>query len=87
VDLTLTVFAWLGTIAILAAYFLVSYEKVSSTGFWYQAMNIFAGVSLTAYGVLRRTWPTVALNSAWLLIGLAALLGARRRAAAPIHEA
>jgi hypothetical protein len=79
VHIALSILAWLGTASYLLSYLLVSRNRVDPTGWAYQGMNIFGGVTLSAYAVEQRTWPSLALNAAWLAIGVHTVAAARRQ--------
>lgn len=81
-SLVLSVLAWAGTISYLLAYLLVSRRTILPTGYVYQGMNLFGAVTLSAYSIEQRTWPALALNAAWALIGVHAVYSERRRLAA-----
>jgi formate hydrogenlyase subunit 3/multisubunit Na+/H+ antiporter MnhD subunit len=73
------VVGWLGALAVLAAYGLVSTERVSSRSWSYQLLNITGAVGL----VINSTWngaiPSAVVNVIWIGIGVYALASTRRR--------
>jgi hypothetical protein len=75
----------LGTVLVVAAYFLVSSGKIASRSLSYQGMNLSGAILLTLYGYLLFAWATVALNVIWGAIALVALyrVVATRRKARP----
>lgn len=62
-----------GTVLVLAAYFLLSTGRIHSKTFIFQGMNLTGAVLLTIYGFLLLAWATVALNTIWGIIALVAL--------------
>lgn len=72
------VVGWIGALAVLAAYWLVSTERVSSRSWSYQLLNIIGAVGL----VLNSTWngaiPSAVVNLIWIGIGVYALASMRR---------
>ena len=64
----------IGTILVLAAYFLVSTGRVTSASIGFQGMNLVGAVLLTIYGFLLFAWASVALNGVWGLIAIVALV-------------
>ena len=65
---------WAGASLILAAYALNSYGRLAAQGWVYQALNGVGAIGVLVAAATTNNWPTVALNSVWLLISLAALL-------------
>ena len=61
---------WVGTVAYLVAYALVSLKKAEGDSVLYQAMNIFAGVLLVIYSLYLKAYATTGLNAVWAVIGL-----------------
>lgn len=63
-------FGWYGVMAILGAYFLVSFSLISPSGLPYQLLNLTGslGIALEAYSKkdLQPLW----LNIIWMLIGV-----------------
>lgn len=67
------IIGWAGTLAILFAYFLVSFRKISSSSKEYQLLNLFGAVGIIFNSTIHGALPSVGLNTAWLLIALCAL--------------
>jgi len=59
-----------GTVLVLAAYFLVSTGRLESRSYGFQGMNFLGAGLLTVYAVLLFAWASVALNLVWGLIAL-----------------
>ncbi len=72
----------LGTLCVLSGYFLVSRGWVKSQSYAFQGINVLGASLLLVYAVLLSAWATLALNIAWLTIGVIALarIAAQRRA-------
>ncbi len=64
---------WYGVIAILAAYGLVSFNVIGSSGLIYQ-LNLTGGGSIALASVRKRAYQPVTLNVAWAMIALVALI-------------
>ena len=80
------VLGWVGAVALLGAYALVSRGRVAGDGATFQVLNLVGAVGLLVNGVHHHAWPSAALNAVWLLVGAAAvgaLRGARRVASRP----
>ena len=63
----------LGTLVVLLAYFLVSSGRVQSQSYSFQGINVFGALLLLAYSILLSAWAALALNLAWVAIGIVAL--------------
>ena len=71
--LVVDVVGWIGAVALLTAYALVSSGRVGGRGPAFQALNLVGAVGLLVNGVWHGAWPSAALNTVWLVVGLAAL--------------
>ena len=74
------VIGWVGALLVLAAYGLVSTERLSSRSLSYQALNIGGALGLVLNSGWNGAIPSAVVNLIWIGIGLYAL--AARRAAA-----
>ena len=74
---------WIGGALVLAAYALVSIGRLSGRSMAFQVMNVVGAAGLTLNGWAHGAVPVAALDAAWCVIGVAALVGivARRRSA------
>jgi hypothetical protein len=64
----------IGTIMVLAAYFLVSAGRIASASTAFQGLNLVGAALLAYYAVVLAAWASVALNGIWSLIGLVAMV-------------
>ena len=64
---------WIGAVALLTAYALVSGGRVGGRGPAFQALNLVGAVGLLVNGVWHGAWPSAALNAVWLVVGLLAV--------------
>ncbi|PIU03759.1 hypothetical protein COT44_01640 [Candidatus Shapirobacteria bacterium CG08_land_8_20_14_0_20_39_18] len=67
------IIGWLGTFAVLLAYFLVSFRKISSNSKEYQLLNLFGAIGIILNSAIHGALPSVGLNITWLLIAALAL--------------
>ncbi len=67
------IIGWAGTLAILFAYFLVSFRKISSSSKEYQLLNLFGAMGIIINSAIHGALPSLGLNTVWLLIALFAL--------------
>jgi hypothetical protein len=70
---------WAGAASLLLAYVLVSTGRLRGESATFNWINI-AGGALLAYGSwVKAAWPSVTLNLVWIVIGLRAVVGVRRK--------
>lgn len=74
--LLIDLLGWTGAAMLLLAYALVSSRRLRGDGFAFQAMNLAGSALLAGNSAYYGAWPSVALNGAWMVVGLTAL---RRR--------
>ncbi len=67
------IIGWAGTLAIIFAYFLVSFRKISSSSKEYQLLNLFGAMGIIINSAIHGALPSLGLNTVWLLIALFAL--------------
>jgi hypothetical protein len=65
---------WGGTLAILAAYLLVSTKKLSPDSKEYQLLNLVGAVGIIINSGVHGAIPSVGLNVVWLLIAIYGLV-------------
>lgn len=65
---------WLGTILILLAYFLVSFQKITANSSTYQFLNLFGAGFVVLNVFSHEAYPSVVLNSIWFCIALVGLI-------------
>jgi hypothetical protein len=70
---------WVGAVALLLAYALVSFRKLSVQAKTYQALNIFGSFLLIINTAYHHAYPSTAVNVIWILIAVVSLLGAGGR--------
>jgi hypothetical protein len=68
------ILGWIGTVLILAAYFLVSNKKVNGDSAIYQLMNLFGVIGVGINVFHQQAWPAVALQVVWGIIAIFALI-------------
>jgi hypothetical protein len=72
---------WIGAVLLLLAYALVSSGRLAGDSVRFQLLNLSGGLLLAANSAYHGALPSVAVNAVWIVIGLAALLRARRQRA------
>jgi hypothetical protein len=73
---------WVGALATMGAYGLVSQGRLDANSGRYQAVNVVGAALLAVSALSADNWPSLAANLAWMLI---ALLSLRRAPGRPAH--
>jgi len=88
--LVVTVLGWVGAIAGLVAYAMVSRGRWSADSLAFQGTNMLAAVTLLSVAAANGIWPSAASNMAALLIGVNAVFtvvrGKKRAAKAGVAK-
>lgn len=65
---------WLGVVAILLAYGLLSFNVITSNSVWYQALNLAGAAMIFIISFLKKDYQPAVLNVIWTIIALVALI-------------
>jgi hypothetical protein len=65
---------WYGMVALIVAYFLVSFGIIDGQGLVFQLINLTGGVGLLVVAASKGVTQSVILNFFWAIIGLAAIM-------------
>lgn len=69
---------WVGALMVIAAYALISMQKITASGFSYQGMNVVGALLLAVYTWQKGAIPSSFLNIVWCVIGMVAIVAAIR---------
>jgi hypothetical protein len=69
---------WAGSISVVAAYAMLSMQRVSAKSKLYQVLNIFGSICLIINTIFYSAYPSTFVNIIWMLIGLFALINIYR---------
>ena len=70
---TIEIFGWYGTVAIIFAYFLNSFDFISSSDILYQLLNISGALGIAIISFKKEAYQPMVLNIIWTVIGILAL--------------
>lgn len=65
---------WYGMIALIIAYFLVSFSWITADGLVFQLLNLTGGIGLLIVAASKRVLQSVILNFFWAIIGIIAIV-------------
>lgn len=77
--MVIDIMGWVGAILLLLAYALVSSRKLAGDSVRFQLLNLSGGLLLAANSAYHGALPSVAVNAVWIVIGVVALMRARRQ--------
>jgi len=80
------VLGWVGVVALLSAYWLVSTQKTMGDSTTYQGMNLLGAILVLVNSSYYGAYPSVGVNAAWIAIGAYALATARQTETAQLGD-
>ncbi|HEY6243973.1 MAG TPA: hypothetical protein VIX17_08510 [Pyrinomonadaceae bacterium] len=78
----INIVGWSGSVAVVAAYSLISLQKLRSDSKVYQWLNLIGSVGLAINTAYFRAYPSTVVNVVWLLIACSALVRIWRKQSA-----
>jgi hypothetical protein len=72
-DLLVEVIGWIGSIEILLAYGLNSYQKIRSDSLAFSLLNLTGGLFLMIYTIYKDAFANTFVNLVWVVIAVIAL--------------
>lgn len=69
-NLIYEIIGWIGAILVLAAYILVSLNKLIPTGFYYQSLNLVGAICLIINTIYLKAYPSCFVNIVWVLVAV-----------------
>lgn len=73
-NILIEILGWLGSIMVLAAYGLNSYQKIKSDSWYFLSLNIVGGIFLIIYTVAKGAYANTFINVAWVVIAIPAMI-------------
>lgn len=65
---------WYGTVAIVAAYALVSFNIIKSASLLYQLLNLTGSIGIIAVALDKKVYQPAVLNTIWAVIAIVAIV-------------
>jgi hypothetical protein len=78
-DIFINILGWVGSVEVLAAYGLNSYQKIKSDSVLFYVLNLTGGLLLIVYSVYKEAFPNAFINIVWVIIAGVALLKVRKK--------
>lgn len=73
-DLLIDIFGWVGSVCVLAAYGLNSYQKIKSDSILFYGLNIVGGILLIIYSMQKEAYANTFINVIWVIIAVPGIL-------------
>ena len=67
--MAVNVLGWVGVLALLFAYWLVSTQRTRGDSSTYQGMNLLGAILVLVNSAYYGAYPSVGVNAAWIAIG------------------
>jgi hypothetical protein len=74
------ILGWTGSLLIIAAYGLNSYQKIKSDSLLFYTLNILGGIFLIVYSVDKAAYANTFVNIVWVVIAIPALIHVLKKA-------
>ena len=71
----INILGWIGSIAVVAAYGLNSYQKIKSDSLIFQFLNLIGAILLIINSIYKQVYPFTFINSVWTVIAVVAIVG------------
>jgi hypothetical protein len=71
--LIIDIIGWIGSIEVIAAYGLNSYQKLKSDSLLFQLLNLTGGIFLIINTIFYSAYPSAFINIVWVVIATIAL--------------
>ncbi|HMG89761.1 MAG TPA: hypothetical protein VK589_06870 [Chryseolinea sp.] len=68
------VLGWVGSLCVIIAYGLNSYQKLRSDSLIFYALNIIGGIFLIIYSNYKEAYAVIFINVVWVIIAVPAML-------------
>lgn len=65
---------WIGSVLVIGAYALNSYQKIKSDSLQFQLMNLMGGILLIVNSIYKEAYPFTFINSVWVVIAFSSLV-------------
>ncbi len=78
-EVLLEILGWVGSMEVVAAYALNSYQKIKSDSLTFQLLNLSGAIFLIINSVYKQAYPFTFINSVWSMIAIVAIIGIIRK--------
>lgn len=78
-EVWVNIFGWIGSVEIVVAYGLNSYQRLKSDSLLFYTLNITGGIFLIIYSVYKAAYANTFINVVWVLIAIPAVVNLMRK--------
>ena len=84
--LFINILGWVGSVLVIGAYGLNSYQKIKSDSLAFQLMNLAGGILLIINSMYKEAYPFTFINTVWVIIAILAIVRKLKKSTAKLHE-
>lgn len=74
-NLLIDILGWIGSVEVIAAYGLNSYQKIKSDSLVFQLLNLTGAIFLIINSIYKEAYPFTFINTVWSIIAIIAIVG------------
>lgn len=78
-NLLIDILGWIGSVEVIAAYGLNSYQKIKSDSLIFQLLNLTGAIFLIINSIYKEAYPFTFINTVWSIIAMVAIAGIVRK--------
>ncbi len=78
-NLLIEILGWIGSVEVIVAYALNSYQKIKSDSLAFQLLNLTGALFLIINSIYKEAYPFTFINTVWSIIAIAAIIGIVRK--------
>ncbi len=82
-NLFIDILGWIGSVEVIAAYGLNSYQKIESDSLTFQLLNLTGAFFLIINSIYNEAYPFTFINTVWSIIAMVAIVGIVRKKKKP----
>jgi hypothetical protein len=79
-EIFIEIIGWVGSLVVVIAYGLNSYQKLRSDSMVFYIMNLTGGLALIVYTVYKAAYASAFINVVWVIIAVVAIIRVMTRA-------
>jgi hypothetical protein len=78
-ELFISILGWVGSVLVIGAYGLNSYQKIKSDSLVFQLLNLTGGILLIINSVYKEAYPFTFINTVWVIIAILAIIKIQKK--------
>jgi hypothetical protein len=73
-EFVIEIIGWVGSVLVLLAYALNSYQKLKSDSLWFMGLNFTGAAFLIVYTVIKHAYASAFVNVVWIIIAVIGII-------------